>query len=200
MFAAYCDGRHGRTMTTCDAWRLTVKVPDVRRGYWPVAMHIRSFCVLCMICQASSCSICFRNSFFPQPAFLKDHKSSWYDMTYDKIICIENTSATSGWNAMIKHCIASQRWYAVNKNNMMWNAVNINDFWTRARYPFIQIINLKNTLKHIKTLSKTTKQIHLHVYGLLVPAHLGVRSTDAVESSRLALWYITAFVQKYHQQ
>ena len=24
-----------RVMITCDAWHLTIKVPDVRRGYWP---------------------------------------------------------------------------------------------------------------------------------------------------------------------
>ena len=55
---AYYDGRHGRTMITCDTSLLPIKVPDVQRGYWPVAIHIRSFCVLCMICQASSCGIC----------------------------------------------------------------------------------------------------------------------------------------------
>ena len=32
---------HGRTMIACDAWRLTVKAPDVRWGYWPVAIHTR---------------------------------------------------------------------------------------------------------------------------------------------------------------
>ena len=35
--AAYHDYRHGQTMIACDAWRLTVKASDVRRGYWPVA-------------------------------------------------------------------------------------------------------------------------------------------------------------------
>ena len=40
--------------------RLTIKVTDVRRIYWPVAVRTLSFTALCMICQASSCSICFR--------------------------------------------------------------------------------------------------------------------------------------------
>ena len=39
---AYRDGGRGRTTLTCDAWRLTVKVPDVQRGYWPIAIHIYS--------------------------------------------------------------------------------------------------------------------------------------------------------------
>ena len=33
--------------------RLTVKAPDVRRGYWPVAIHIPSFYALCLTCKAS---------------------------------------------------------------------------------------------------------------------------------------------------
>ena len=47
--AAYHDDRHVRTMTACNAWRLTVKVPDVRRGYRPIATHICLFYSLCMI-------------------------------------------------------------------------------------------------------------------------------------------------------
>ena len=31
--AAHHDGIHSQTMITCDAWWLTMKVPDVRRGY-----------------------------------------------------------------------------------------------------------------------------------------------------------------------
>ena len=30
-----CHGdRHGRTMITCDLWRLTAEAPEVRQGYW----------------------------------------------------------------------------------------------------------------------------------------------------------------------
>ena len=58
--AAYHDDRHGRTMITYDVWRLTVKPPDLRWGYWPVAIHIRLFYAPCIICQASSCSIYFQ--------------------------------------------------------------------------------------------------------------------------------------------
>ena len=58
--AGYCDGRHGRTMITCDDLRLTLEVPDDRLGYWPFAIRIRSFYALSTICQAFSCSICFK--------------------------------------------------------------------------------------------------------------------------------------------
>ena len=55
-------------MITYDSWRLTIKVPDVQRGYWPVATSIRSFYALCIIWQTSSCGIYFlRLEFvFPQ--------------------------------------------------------------------------------------------------------------------------------------
>ena len=46
---------------TFDAWRLTTKTPYVLRRYWPVAIRICLFCVLGMIRQASSCSICFQS-------------------------------------------------------------------------------------------------------------------------------------------
>ena len=42
--AAYRNDRHGRTMIICDAWRLPIKVPDVRRRYWPVAIRNRMWC------------------------------------------------------------------------------------------------------------------------------------------------------------
>ena len=31
---------HGQTTITCDTWQLTIKVPDVQRGYWPAAKRI----------------------------------------------------------------------------------------------------------------------------------------------------------------
>ena len=66
--ATYRDGRRGRTMITCDAWRLTIKVPSgVWGGYWAVAIRIRSICVLCMIYHASSCSLCFQMLGFVSP-------------------------------------------------------------------------------------------------------------------------------------
>ena len=65
--AVYRNSRHGRAMITCDAWRLTIKVRNVQRGYWPVALLIHSFCVTCMICQASSYSICFQRLRFASP-------------------------------------------------------------------------------------------------------------------------------------
>ena len=47
--AAYHDDKHGWTMITWNAWRLTVKAPDVRRGHWPVAtFHTYSF-LLCSL-------------------------------------------------------------------------------------------------------------------------------------------------------
>ena len=58
ILAAYRDGRRGRIMITYNAWQLAIKVSDVRRRCWPVSIHIRSFGVLCMKCQASACSIC----------------------------------------------------------------------------------------------------------------------------------------------
>ena len=48
ILAAYRDGRHGRTTITCDA--LYAEGIDL----WPVAIRIRSFLDLCMICQTSS--------------------------------------------------------------------------------------------------------------------------------------------------
>ena len=33
IFAAYRDGRNGQTTINCDASRLTIKLPDVRRGH-----------------------------------------------------------------------------------------------------------------------------------------------------------------------
>ena len=50
--------RHGRTMITCDAWWLTITVPDVWQGYRGAAIRIRTFYALRMIYQASPCSIC----------------------------------------------------------------------------------------------------------------------------------------------
>ena len=35
--------RYGRIMITRDAWRLTLKVPDVRRRHWPVAIRLHKF-------------------------------------------------------------------------------------------------------------------------------------------------------------
>ena len=67
-FAAYCDGRHGRTMITCDTWQqLTVRT-DGQLGYWPVSICIRLFCVLNMMCQASSCSISFQRLGIANPS------------------------------------------------------------------------------------------------------------------------------------
>ena len=40
-------------------WRLTAETPEVWLGYWPVIKRICSLYVVCMICQASFCSICF---------------------------------------------------------------------------------------------------------------------------------------------
>ena len=68
LFAAYHDaGRYGRPTITWDVWRLIIKVPDVRREYWPVALHIRSFYALSMIRQVFSCSICFQRPWFASP-------------------------------------------------------------------------------------------------------------------------------------
>ena len=67
ILAAYRDDRHDRTMITGDAWQLTIKVNDVRRRYWPVTIHICSFCRLCVICQASSCSFCVQSLGFLSP-------------------------------------------------------------------------------------------------------------------------------------
>ena len=39
------------------AWWLTVKAPDVPRGYRPVATHIRLFYALSLICQVFSCNL-----------------------------------------------------------------------------------------------------------------------------------------------
>ena len=58
---------HGRTMITCDIWRLTAEAPEVWLGYWPAAKRIRSFYALCMIYQASFCSICFQRTGFAFP-------------------------------------------------------------------------------------------------------------------------------------
>ena len=55
--AVYHNGRHGLTMITWDTWRLTIGT-EVWWGHWPVAIHTRLFCVLCVKHQASSCSIC----------------------------------------------------------------------------------------------------------------------------------------------
>ena len=65
--AAWNDDKHGRTMIACDAWRLIVNAPDVRRRCWPVAIHIRLFYALCIICQVSFCSICFQGPGFIFP-------------------------------------------------------------------------------------------------------------------------------------
>ena len=57
-----------RTFPSFDSLRrLTVKAPDVRRGYWRVATHIGLFYALCMICQAFFCSFCFRRPGFAFP-------------------------------------------------------------------------------------------------------------------------------------
>ena len=39
----------------------------MQRGYWPVAIHISLFYAVCMICQTSSCSICFQKPGFNSP-------------------------------------------------------------------------------------------------------------------------------------
>ena len=44
--------------------RLTIKAPDVRRGYRPVVIHIRFFHAL----QAFNCSICFQSPYFRRNA------------------------------------------------------------------------------------------------------------------------------------
>ena len=46
---------------------VVIKVPDVRRWYWPVTIHIYWFSVICMIFQASSSSICFQRLGFVSP-------------------------------------------------------------------------------------------------------------------------------------
>ena len=58
--AAYHDKTHGRTMIACDIRQLTVKAPDVRQRYRPVATHIQLLYALCMMCQAFSCSTCLQ--------------------------------------------------------------------------------------------------------------------------------------------
>ena len=58
--SVYNYGRHFQAMVTCNTWQFTVKAPDVQRGYFPVAIHIRSFYVLCIVCLASFCCIYFQ--------------------------------------------------------------------------------------------------------------------------------------------
>ena len=74
---AYHDDRHGRITIACDAWLLTVKAPDVRRGYGPAAIHIRLFYALCVIRQAFSGGICFQKPGFRIASlpFLSDDSS-----------------------------------------------------------------------------------------------------------------------------
>ena len=43
------------------------KVIGNRQGYRPADIHNRSFCVVCMICQASDCSICSQRPGFASP-------------------------------------------------------------------------------------------------------------------------------------
>ena len=40
ILAAHHIGRHGRTLTTCDAWLLTVTTSNVWRGYWPIRCQL----------------------------------------------------------------------------------------------------------------------------------------------------------------
>ena len=62
------------------SWRLTwpnhdslrlltvdCKNPDFRQGYWPVPIYIRLFYAICVICRASSCSICFQKPVIVSP-------------------------------------------------------------------------------------------------------------------------------------
>ena len=58
--AVYRDGRHGQTMITCDAWRLTIK----DKSSWRPVKRFVFFVALCMICQAFSCSICSQRQGF----------------------------------------------------------------------------------------------------------------------------------------
>ena len=52
--AAYHYDRHDRTMIYFDDWLLKVNAPDIPWGCQAVDIHIRLFCALWMICQASS--------------------------------------------------------------------------------------------------------------------------------------------------
>ena len=58
--AAYYDGRHGRTMITCDAWRLTIRTPDVLRDNGLMSyIFIRFFVsMVWYVKHPSSCTIC----------------------------------------------------------------------------------------------------------------------------------------------
>ena len=80
---------HGRTIIVCNAWWLTVKAPEVRQVYWPVALHICLFYALCMICRAFSCSICYQ-----KPGFtLVKQQIEISRFTFKIPYCIHTTSA-----------------------------------------------------------------------------------------------------------
>ena len=76
---AYRGDKHGSATITCDPWRFAVNASDVRRGYWPVAIHIRLFHGLCMICEASSRSICFQSLESPLQICSQRPALTWHE-------------------------------------------------------------------------------------------------------------------------
>ena len=65
--ARHHGDRHGWTMITCNALRLTEKATEARLGYWSAAIRSRSFYASCMKCQTSFCSIYFQRPGFAFP-------------------------------------------------------------------------------------------------------------------------------------